>query len=171
VTGQGAQQLKIIPVTSSSLREGRPDLTHALATRRFKGFCKVSRSQVPRRREVFAKNSSKWGDPRAKLLDGEAWEQAKPTVLASLALPAEAGEHLAARAALLDGTYREVVGRVSANSQIVYRRGCPGGDWLHSRVVPSVVHGFGRHPDPRSGDVHEFWFWLTFRGASTLSDG
>jgi hypothetical protein len=28
--------------------------------------------------------------------------------------------------------------------------------WLYSRVVPSVVHGFGRRPDPRSGDVHEF---------------
>ncbi|CAG6397750.1 nitroreductase family deazaflavin-dependent oxidoreductase [Streptomyces cocklensis] len=28
--------------------------------------------------------------------------------------------------------------------------------WLCSREVPSVVHGFGRHPDPRSGDVHEF---------------
>ncbi|WP_327259728.1 Tn3 family transposase [Streptomyces sp. NBC_01240] len=73
-----------------------------------------------RRREVFAKNSSKWGDPRAKLLDGEAWEQAKPTMLASLNLPAEAGEHLAARAALLDGTYREVAGRVPANSRIVF---------------------------------------------------
>ncbi|MDO0910563.1 hypothetical protein QQM39_06750 [Streptomyces sp. DT2A-34] len=51
---------------------------------------------------------------------GEAWEQTKPTVLASLNLPAEAGEHLAARAALLDGTYREVAARVPANSQIVF---------------------------------------------------
>ncbi|WP_413810908.1 Tn3 family transposase [Streptomyces sp. OE57] len=43
-----------------------------------------------RRREVFAKNSSKWGDPRAKPLEGDAWEQAKPSVLASLGLPAGA---------------------------------------------------------------------------------
>jgi hypothetical protein len=28
--------------------------------------------------------------------------------------------------------------------------------WLCSRVVTAVVHGFGRHPFPRSGDVHEF---------------
>jgi hypothetical protein len=84
-------------------------------------FCVLeSFHRMLRRREVFAKNSSKWGDPRAKLLDGEAWEQTKPTVLASLNLPAEAGEHLAARAALLDGTYREVAGRVPANSQIVF---------------------------------------------------
>ncbi|MFF8289056.1 hypothetical protein ACF068_07465 [Streptomyces sp. NPDC016309] len=73
-----------------------------------------------RSKQVFAQNSSKWGDPRAKLLDGDAWDQAKPTVLASLNLPAETGEHLAARAALLDGTYREVAGRVPANSQIVF---------------------------------------------------
>jgi hypothetical protein len=32
----------------------------------------------------------------------------------------------------------------------------PGPQWLYSRVVKSVVHGFGRRPDPRSGDVHEF---------------
>ena len=73
-----------------------------------------------RRREVFAVNSSKWGDPRAKLLDGAAWERVRPVVLASLGLPGGPGEHLAARAALLDGTYREVASRVPANSQIVF---------------------------------------------------
>ncbi|MBC9713484.1 Tn3 family transposase [Streptomyces sp. TRM66268-LWL] len=84
-------------------------------------FCVLeSFHRMLRRREVFAKNSSKWGDPRAKLLDGEAWEQVRPTVPASLNLPGEPGEHLAARAALLHGTYREVAGRVPANSQIVF---------------------------------------------------
>jgi TnpA family transposase len=84
-------------------------------------FCVLEQvHRMLRSKQVFAKNSSKWGDPRAKLLDGEAWEQAKPTVLASLNLPAEAREHLAARAALLDGTYREVAARVPANSQIVF---------------------------------------------------
>nr|WP_235455437.1 hypothetical protein [Streptomyces olivochromogenes] len=83
-------------------------------------FCVLEQMhRVLRRREVFAKNSSKWGDPRARLLGGDAWEQAKPSVLALLGLPAGAGEHLAARAALLDGTYREVAARVPANSQIV----------------------------------------------------
>jgi TnpA family transposase len=41
-------------------------------------------------------------------------------VLASLNLPGEPGEHLAARAALLHGTCREVAARVPANSQIVF---------------------------------------------------
>lgn len=73
-----------------------------------------------RSKQVFARNSSKWGDPRAKLLAGEAWQQARLTVLASLNLPGEAGKHLAARAVLLDGTYREVAGRVPDNAQIVF---------------------------------------------------
>lgn len=60
-------------------------------------FCALeSFHRLLRRREVFTKNSSKWGDPRAKLLDGEAWEQVRPTVLASLNLPAEARAHAAA---------------------------------------------------------------------------
>lgn len=42
----------------------------------------------------------------------------KPTVLASLGPSANAAEHLAARAALLDGTYRQVAGRLLANAQI-----------------------------------------------------
>ncbi|WSJ92003.1 DUF4158 domain-containing protein [Streptomyces sp. NBC_01320] len=51
-------------------------------------FCVLEQfHRMLRRREIFAKNSSKWGDPRAKLLAGGAWEQAKPTVLASLGLP------------------------------------------------------------------------------------
>lgn len=84
-------------------------------------FCVLEQfHRMLRRREIFAKNSSKWGDPRAKLLAGEAWGQAKSTVLASLGLPEGAGEHLAARAALLDGTYREVSGRLPENAQISF---------------------------------------------------
>lgn len=82
-------------------------------------FCVLEQvHRLLRRKEVFAVNSSKWSDPRAKLLAGEAWEQARPTVLASLGLPADAAEHLAARAALLDGTYRDVAARLPANAQI-----------------------------------------------------
>lgn len=84
-------------------------------------FCVLEQlHRMLRSKQVFARNSSKWGDPRAKLLAGEAWQQARPTVLASLNLPGEAGGHLAARAALLDGTYREVAARVPDNAQIVF---------------------------------------------------
>ncbi|XXZ47484.1 hypothetical protein AAGT00_00605 (plasmid) [Streptomyces cavourensis] len=82
-------------------------------------FCVLEQvHRLLRRKEVFAVNSSKWSAPRAKLLAGAVWEQARPTVLASLGLPADASEHLAARAALLDGTYRDVAARLPANAQI-----------------------------------------------------
>nr|BBG20802.1 transposase [Streptomyces fradiae]BBG20806.1 transposase [Streptomyces fradiae] len=84
-------------------------------------FCVLEHlHRMLRSKQVFAKNSSKWGDPRAKLLAGQAWQQARPTVLASLNLPGEADGHLAARAALLDGTYREVAARVPDSAQIVF---------------------------------------------------
>jgi hypothetical protein len=80
-------------------------------------FCVLKQfHRMLRRREIYANNSSKWGDPLAKLLDGAAWEQTKPTVLTSLGLPADGGEHLAAGAARSHGTYREVAERVPANS-------------------------------------------------------
>lgn len=73
-----------------------------------------------RRREIFARNSSKWGDPRAKLLSGAAWTRTRPTVLASLGLPEDAQEQLRARAELLDGTYREVASRLPVNTQATF---------------------------------------------------
>ncbi|MBG6089617.1 TnpA family transposase [Actinomadura viridis] len=82
-------------------------------------FCVLEQfHRMLRRREIFARNSSKWGDPRAKLLSDAAWEKARPMVLASLNLPATAGEHLAARAELLHATYTEVAERLPANSQV-----------------------------------------------------
>ncbi len=65
-------------------------------------FCVLEHfHRMLRRREIFARNSSKWGGPRAKLLADHAWEKARPKVLASLNLPSAGGEHLAARAELL----------------------------------------------------------------------
>lgn len=58
------------------------------------------------RRDIFATNSSKWGDPRAKLLSGTAWTSAKPRALASLGLPEDPQQLLAERARYLHDTYR-----------------------------------------------------------------
>ncbi|WP_207944388.1 hypothetical protein [Actinomadura rubrisoli] len=51
-------------------------------------FCVLEHfHRMLRRREIFARNSSRWGDPRAKLLAAHAWEQARPQVLASPSRP------------------------------------------------------------------------------------
>lgn len=71
-----------------------------------------------RRRDIFAVNSSKWGDPRAKLLAGSAWNAAKPVVLSSLGLPPDPDEHLDEHAELLDATFREVTARLPDNTAV-----------------------------------------------------
>ncbi|MFC4016240.1 Tn3 family transposase [Nonomuraea purpurea] len=84
-------------------------------------FCVLEHfHRMLRRREIFARNSSRWGDPRAKLLADHAWELARPKVLASLNLPGRAEEHLKARAELLHDTYHEVAGRLPGNAQVVF---------------------------------------------------
>lgn len=71
-----------------------------------------------RRRDIFALNSSKWGDPRAKLLSGAAWHATKPRVLASLGLPEDPDPLLAERTEQLDATYREVAERLEGNTAV-----------------------------------------------------
>lgn len=50
------------------------------------------------RRDVFAKGSDRWGDPRTRLLDGEVWEQAKGDVVTALQLTEQPDVHLCGRA-------------------------------------------------------------------------
>ena len=69
-----------------------------------------------RHRDIFATNSSKWGDPRAKLLSGTAWTTPKPLVLASLELPEDPHRHLGERAALLHDTYTDLAHRLARGS-------------------------------------------------------
>lgn len=71
-----------------------------------------------RRRDIFAVNSSKWGDPRAKLLSGTSWTTAKPVVLYSLDLPPDPDDHLDERADLLDATFREVTAGLPDNTAV-----------------------------------------------------
>jgi hypothetical protein len=40
-----------------------------------------------KRRDIYAETSTRWRDPRAQLLVGEAWTAAKDAVLTALGLP------------------------------------------------------------------------------------
>ncbi|GAA2672874.1 hypothetical protein [Actinoplanes palleronii] len=45
-----------------------------------------------KRHDIFAGVAGRWGDPRARLLDGDAWQQAKVPALNALQLPEEPRE-------------------------------------------------------------------------------
>lgn len=70
-----------------------------------------------RRRDVYATGSLRWGDPRARLLDGPAWAQARPGVLTALRLPDGANPHLDNLAGRLDSAYRELAGQLDAATE------------------------------------------------------
>ena len=65
-----------------------------------------------RRRDIYAEASARWRDPRAQLLDGEAWANAKGAVLTALSLPENPDDLLTEHARVLDQAYREVGGRL-----------------------------------------------------------
>src|SRR5450755_1966939 len=69
-------------------------------------------------REIYANRSSRWRDPRAQLLAGDAWINAKDSVLTALSLPATADDLLAEHARTVDAAYRAVGERLEANTAV-----------------------------------------------------
>lgn len=53
--------------------------------RRYYTLCVLARLYVAlRRRDIYVPQSSRWGDPRARLLQGDAWERVRGTICQSL---------------------------------------------------------------------------------------
>jgi len=69
-----------------------------------------------RRRDVYATFSRRWADPRARLLQGEAWEAARAGVATSLGHDLDPHRELGELAVDLDGAYRAVAGRSADNA-------------------------------------------------------
>jgi hypothetical protein len=70
------------------------------------------------RREIYAPGSSRWREPRAQLLDGEAWANAKGPVLTALSLPENPDQLLEQHARTLDNAYREVSARLGPDAKV-----------------------------------------------------
>ena len=59
------------------------------------------------RRDVYARPSHRWADPRALLLDGQRWEAVREDVLAGLSLTDPAPTHLARQLITLDAAWKQ----------------------------------------------------------------
>lgn len=81
-----------------------------------------------RHREVFARDSKRWGDPRAQLLEGPAWDRIRPKVLVGLKLTDDAAAHLDEQAAALDAAWRSLGARISTTGDHGRVRVEPGRD-------------------------------------------
>jgi TnpA family transposase len=96
-----------------------PGLEAGTVDRKAYAMCVLERvHRLLRRRDIYAPGSTRWGDPRARLLAGPAWEAAKPSVLTSLRLPERPEGHLAELASALDGAYRGVAARLPSNTAV-----------------------------------------------------
>jgi hypothetical protein len=70
------------------------------------------------RRDIYATPSACWGDPRAKLLTGPAWDAARGPALNALGLPEDPGELLAKHSQELDGAWRALSDGLVAGSEV-----------------------------------------------------
>jgi len=90
-----------------------------LLDRRAYTFCVLERlREALRRRDVYAPASSRWADPRARLLAGHAWEGAREEVCRSLGHDASADRELTEVAGELDAAYRAVAARLPENTAV-----------------------------------------------------
>jgi TnpA family transposase len=71
-----------------------------------------------KRGDIYAAASGRWRDPRAQLLDGQAWANAKAAVLTALSLPEDPDELLGQHARTLDKAYRDFAAGVADNTAV-----------------------------------------------------
>jgi TnpA family transposase len=82
-------------------------------------LCALDRLQDNlRRRDLYVAPSERWGDPRAKLLQGARWEAERSQICRSLNLPLDAEQALARLRAQLDGTYRRTLDHLPENEAV-----------------------------------------------------
>jgi len=87
--------------------------------RRAYTFCVLERLQTGLdRRDVFVTPSERWGDPRAKLLDGAAWQAARPQICRALGRTLDGHAELAVLSQQLDAAYRQTAANVPTNAAV-----------------------------------------------------
>jgi TnpA family transposase len=71
-----------------------------------------------RRRDIYVEASERWGDPRAKLLQGRDWEAKRTNVCRSLNHPSSPDQVIQTLSTELDAAYRRVADRFSKNEAV-----------------------------------------------------
>ena len=114
-----------------------------MVDRRAWTLCLVDRLRgALRHREVFAVPSLRFADPRIGLLDGAAWEAARPTVCRTLGKSQSAAEEIGRLTERLDQMFRSVADNLPKNASV--RVGPNGAD------ENLVLTGLDRIEEPAS---------------------
>jgi TnpA family transposase len=98
---------------------GHPTYSGGAVNRNAYTFCVLEQFwRHLKRRAIYADASTKWRNPQAQLLQGEAWRAVRADVLTTLSLPEDPDALLAELAHTLDAAYREVGGRLAVNTEV-----------------------------------------------------
>lgn len=93
--------------------------TEGQVTKRGYTLCFLDKLQDSlRRRDIYVENSDRWGDPRAKLLQGHEWQANRIQVCRSLGHPLNAKEAIDGLVSHLDATYKQVATRFDDNTAV-----------------------------------------------------
>ncbi|MFI6792044.1 Tn3 family transposase [Nonomuraea sp. NPDC050383] len=98
---------------------GRPVHEDGAVNRHAYTFCLLEQfHRHLKRRDIYADASTKWRNPQARLLEGQAWETVRPDVLTRLGLPEDPDVLLADHTRALDAAYQDVGSRLEVNTEV-----------------------------------------------------
>jgi TnpA family transposase len=113
-----------------------PDRPEETAHRAAYVFCVLEQfHQRLRRRDVYAAASTRWADPRARLLSGPAWEAARGPALNALQLPTEPDAMLTEEARALDEAWRQAAASLGSGGDL----SVDADGRLHARAVDAIA--------------------------------
>lgn len=95
-----------------------------------------------RRRDIYVNRSERWGDPRAKLLCGAAWEAVRSQVCRTLQREPHAASELQTLSQHLEEAYQQTASRLSANGAVTII--------LHKGKPKLVLSGLDKLAEPSS---------------------
>jgi hypothetical protein len=94
-------------------------LSQEVPDHRFYTLCTLERLQDGlHRRDIFLSKSERWADPRAKLLQGEAWRQARPNICRTLNRQTDGAAEVQELATQLDRAYHRAAEAVTNCSKV-----------------------------------------------------
>lgn len=108
---------------------GNPELAAGTVDRHAYVLCVLEALwKALRHREVHVLGSPRWGDPRARLLTGLAWEQVRPQTVLAAGLTVDPDTHLGAQIEELDTAWRGLAAQLVDNTEAGAVRVEPGRD-------------------------------------------
>jgi hypothetical protein len=117
--GERAPSMEAAPLRVITKNWQKLVLSEDAPDARFYTLCALERLQDGlHRRDIFLAKRERWADPRAKLLQGDAWRQARPNICRTLNRQTDGAVEVRDLAAQLDQAYMRAAETVAVSTQV-----------------------------------------------------